>query len=107
MQKIDTYAKESYLRLLLQGSPGTGKTTLGCAFPGAYIADCDLNWAALRYLRKNNGTLPLATTSPIVTMAKRSRPPSATSVSQMPQRRDQRPHCSNHVVDSATKPPIT
>jgi hypothetical protein len=60
MQKIESYEKEAYLRLLLQGSPGTGKTTLGCAFPGAYIADCDIGLGGpLRYLRKNGGTLPL------------------------------------------------
>lgn len=60
MQTIDTYTKETYLRLLLQGAPGTGKTTLACHFPGCYIADCDINLAGpLRWLKANNGTLPL------------------------------------------------
>jgi KaiC/GvpD/RAD55 family RecA-like ATPase len=60
MQNIETYAKESYLRLIVQGPPGVGKTTLGCHFPGAYIADCDINLAGpLRYLKEHNGTLPV------------------------------------------------
>lgn len=60
MQKIETYTKESYLRLLLMGAPGTGKTTLSCHFPGSYIADCDINLAGpLRYLSSHNGTLPM------------------------------------------------
>ena len=60
MQNIETYTKESHLRLLLQGAPGTGKTTLACHFPGAYIADLDINLAGpLRYLHSHNGTLPV------------------------------------------------
>lgn len=60
MQKIETYTKESHLRLLLQGTPGSGKTTLACHFPGAYIADCDINLAGpLRWLTSNKGTLPV------------------------------------------------
>jgi len=60
MQKIETYTKESHLRLLLQGAPGSGKTTLACHFPGSYIADLDINLAGpLRYLSGSNGTLPV------------------------------------------------
>ncbi len=61
MQPITKYAtSEAYLRLLLQGSPGSGKTTLGCQFPGAYVADCDLNLAGpLRFLQQTGRTLPV------------------------------------------------
>jgi AAA domain len=60
MQKIETYAKESYLRLLLQGAPGSGKTTLSCHFPGTYVADCDIGLGgALRWLKANDGPLPI------------------------------------------------
>ena len=60
MQKIESYAKESHLRLLLQGAPGSGKTTLACHFPGAYIADCDINLGGpIRWLKENNGPMPV------------------------------------------------
>jgi hypothetical protein len=57
---INNYATEAHIRLLLQGPPGSGKTTLACAFPGAYIADLDINLGGpLRWLRENNGPLPV------------------------------------------------
>ena len=60
MQTIETYTQETYLRLLLQGAPGSGKTTLACHMPGAYIADCDINLAGpIRWLRENNGPMPI------------------------------------------------
>lgn len=60
MQLISNYSDEAYLRLLLQGPPGCGKTTLACQLPGVYVLDCDLNLAgALRWLRKNNKPLPI------------------------------------------------
>lgn len=60
MQRIEQYEKEAYLRLLIQGPPGSGKSTLACHFPGAYIADCDINLAGpFRWLKANNGTMPV------------------------------------------------
>lgn len=60
MQLITSYAKESHLRLLLQGPPGSGKSTLACQFPGAYVADLDINLGGpLRWLRETNGPLPI------------------------------------------------
>lgn len=61
MQLITNYAKnDAHLRLLLQGPPGAGKTTLACQMPKAYIADCDLNLGgALRYMNEAKLTLPV------------------------------------------------
>jgi AAA domain len=61
MQDINTYTTtEDYLRLILQGEPKTGKTSLACQFPGAYIIDSDVNLGgALRYLREHNLQLPV------------------------------------------------
>lgn len=43
MQPISNLSTSSPLRILLQGDPWTGKTTLACQFPGAYVIDVDLN----------------------------------------------------------------
>jgi AAA domain len=60
VRTIDTYEKESHLRVLLQGPPGAGKTTLACHFPAPYIADLDINLGGpLRWLRENRGPLPV------------------------------------------------
>ena len=61
MQPISTYANtDAFLRVVLQGEPKAGKTTLACQFPGAYIIDADVNLGGpLRYLRQNNLTLPI------------------------------------------------
>lgn len=41
--------------LLIQGPPGSGKTTLALQFPRAYICDLDNNIAGtIRYMRRNN-----------------------------------------------------
>lgn len=61
MQAITTYTtNEAFLRVLLQGPPGSGKTTEACQFPGVYVADCDLNLGGpLRWLKKNGKSLPV------------------------------------------------
>lgn len=60
MPLIDQYQQESYLRLLLQGESGSGKTTKALQFPGVWVIDCDLNLAGpLRWLRENNKPLPI------------------------------------------------
>lgn len=61
MQPIQSYAEsDGVIRLLLQGDPKVGKTTLACQFPGAYIIDVDVNLGGpLRYLRDNGLTLPV------------------------------------------------
>ncbi len=60
MKQIFTYASESRLRVLLQGPPGSGKTTTASQFPKAYIADCDANLAgALRWLTATKKELPV------------------------------------------------
>ena len=61
MQDINTYTTTTdYIRLILQGEPKSGKTTLACQFPGAYIIDSDVNLEGpLRYLREHNLPLPV------------------------------------------------
>lgn len=61
MQTIQNYATtDAFIRLILQGPPGTGKTTAAVQFPGAYIADCDLNLGGpLRFLKSKNIPLPV------------------------------------------------
>ena len=60
MPLIDQYAKEAYLRVLLQGPSGTGKTTTACQFPRPWVFDCDMNLAgALRWLRLKSKPLPV------------------------------------------------
>jgi hypothetical protein len=61
MQDINTYTTTTdYIRLLLQGEPKSGKSTLASQFPGAYIIDSDVNLGGpLRYLRERNLPLPV------------------------------------------------
>jgi AAA domain len=61
MQDINTYTTtEDYIRLILQGEPKSGKSTLACQFPGAYIIDSDVNLGGpLRYLKEHNLPLPV------------------------------------------------
>lgn len=61
MQPISSYeTNEGFLRVLLQGPPGGGKTSTACQLPSPWIADCDLNLAGpLRFLRSRNLPLPV------------------------------------------------
>lgn len=60
MQTITNYEHDGRIRLLLQGPPGSGKSTVACQFPHAYIADCDINLGGpLRFLQKNKMELPV------------------------------------------------
>lgn len=61
MPSIDQYASsDAFVRLLLQGPPGSTKTTTACRFPKAWVFDCDLNLGGpLRWLRDHNLPLPI------------------------------------------------
>lgn len=61
MQPIANYStKEEFVRLLLQGSPGSGKSTVGCQFPAAYVIDVDVNLGGpLRFCKGHNLSMPL------------------------------------------------
>jgi hypothetical protein len=60
MPTIEHYKGDAYLRLLLQGESGSGKTTKALQFPGVWVIDCDQNLGGpLRYLRENNLPLPI------------------------------------------------
>lgn len=53
MQPPSAYAKEDFLRLLLQGPSGSGKTDLACGFPKPYIVDIDRNLGGVLRRRAN------------------------------------------------------
>jgi hypothetical protein len=61
MQPISNYStSDAFVRALLQGPPGSGKTTIATQFPKPYIADLDMNLAGpLRHLKTTNKTLPI------------------------------------------------
>lgn len=61
MTPISQYAEQNdKLRLILQGSSGSGKTTVACQFPGAYVIDIDVNLGGtLRFLKEAKLPLPI------------------------------------------------
>lgn len=61
MQPITSYStSDAFVRVLLQGPPGSGKTTTALRFPGVYAADLDMNLAgSLRWLKRNNLPMPV------------------------------------------------
>ena len=60
MPTIDHYSKQAYLRVLIQGESGSGKTTTALQFPGVWAIDCDQNLAGpLRWMRENSKPLPI------------------------------------------------
>lgn len=61
MEPISSYAtKANYLRLVLQGAPGAGKTVLACQFPSVAVIDVDVNLGGpLRTLQRIGKPPPL------------------------------------------------
>src|SRR5881394_847026 len=61
MTPISSYPTDAdFLRLLLQGEPGSGKTTTACGFPNSYVIDLDVNLGgALRFHKNRKHPLPL------------------------------------------------
>lgn len=61
MQPISAYsASHDFVRLLLQGPPGSGKTCLASQFPKPVIVDIDVNLgSALRFLEDKKLPLPV------------------------------------------------
>jgi hypothetical protein len=61
MTPISNYVtNEGFLRLLLQGQPGSAKTTTACHFPKAYFIDIDVNLGGpLRFCKSHNLPMPI------------------------------------------------
>lgn len=59
MEDSTSYDLQNTFSALVQGAPGTGKTTLALQFPNPYVADLDNNLAgAVRRMRKAGGEIP-------------------------------------------------
>lgn len=60
MKPISELPSDAFLRLLLQGEPGSGKTTLACGLPGVVVIDIDGNLAGpVRYRQAHNLPVPI------------------------------------------------
>lgn len=60
MKPIDQLESDAYFRLLLQGEPGAGKTTLCCSLPSPIFIDIDGNLAGpVRYQKAHNLPVPV------------------------------------------------
>lgn len=60
MPEISQYKQDNFLRLVLQGPPGAGKTCVSCQMPDPWIIDFDVNLGGpLRFLERTGMKLPL------------------------------------------------
>ena len=60
MQPFTAYASSNQLRLLLQGAPGSGKSTVAARFPRPAFIDFDVNLGGtIAYLQSQNLPLPV------------------------------------------------
>lgn len=106
MQPITDYStKEEFIRLLLQGPPGSAKTTTACQFPGAYIVDADVNLGGpLRYIKNHNLSMPVGYDRLDVDEKGNVVPPQARylRLSKLVEESEKNPDIKTFVLDSAT-----
>lgn len=60
MTPTSSYSSDSFLRLILQGPPGSRKSSLACYFPRPYFIDMDKNLGGvIAYHKEHNLPLPV------------------------------------------------